>query len=241
MSRTEEIRKKLEIFSDNPTNRSDVDFLLAALAEKDTILESKERALDNNKVTIGRQGDEIERLKEQLSGADECIKALETGAYCTECGNKKIWCDSCEYPSLVETMNPCGHTGFESISCQVCGYPDSRKLIAHYKGLLAEAVEIREFITPLEGECQLGKEPWPEQCCCVCQYQLIDYWYCLRMPKELKPPDGKGCGCDIIRGYICVASEIHENKSGHSGWPHHSLGCECFTERTNHQEDRREP
>jgi hypothetical protein len=59
------------------------------------------------------------------------------------------------------------------------------------------------FITPLEGECQLGKEPWPDQCCCVCRFLLIDYWYCLRMPEELK---NKGhCGCDVVRGYICTA------------------------------------
>ncbi len=86
-----------------------------------------------------------------------------------------------------------------------------------------------EYSTPIEGECQLGKEPCPEQCCCICKYQLIDYWYCMRMPEAPKPDDG--CCCVVIRGYICTAGEIYEGKGGNSGCPHHSLGCECFVKR----------
>jgi len=88
----------------------------------------------------------------------------------------------------------------------------------------------KKYVTPLEGECQLGKKPWPEQCCCVCKSLLTDYWYCLRMPQELKPEDG--CGCGVVKGYICVCGERrYGNVSGQSGWPHHSGGCECFQKR----------
>jgi hypothetical protein len=87
-----------------------------------------------------------------------------------------------------------------------------------------------KYIDVLEGECQLSKEPWPDQCCCVCKYLLTDYWYCRRMPEELKP-EGK-CGCQVVRGYVCTARELHGNVSCQSGWPHHSLGCECFERRS---------
>uniref|UniRef100_A0A6M3K354 Uncharacterized protein n=1 Tax=viral metagenome TaxID=1070528 RepID=A0A6M3K354_9ZZZZ len=91
------------------------------------------------------------------------------------------------------------------------------------------------FLTPLEGECWLNKDhpvdldrKW-EQCCCICKFLIEDYWYCLRMPEELKQ-EGH-CGCKVLRGYICIADEIHEGKSGQSGWPHHSIGCEIFTKK----------
>lgn len=90
--------------------------------------------------------------------------------------------------------------------------------------------ELRAFITPREGECQIGEKPWPDQCCCKCASLLTDFWHCRRMPDDLKV--ARGCGCEVIRGYICVAAEIHEGKSGQSGWPHHSKGCEMFTKRT---------
>jgi len=110
------------------------------------------------------------------------------------------------------------------------------KIMAELKIAVEKCVEIsgerdeaREYITPLEGECQIGKDPWPDQCCCICKYLLVDYWHCRRMPGEIKE---KGhCGCEKIRGYICIAGEIHGSKSGNSGWPHHSKGCECFTRR----------
>ena len=86
-----------------------------------------------------------------------------------------------------------------------------------------------------EGECWIHKShhidkkrKWG-QCCCICKFLITDYWYCQRMPKHLKT---KGhCGCEKVRGYICVAGEIFEGQGGSSGWPHHSLGCECFTPR----------
>ena len=81
----------------------------------------------------------------------------------------------------------------------------------------------------IEGECQLEIT---KQCCCVCRYLIVDYWHCDRMPKKLKIP-GK-CGCKVIRGYICTAGEIFAGfggGGGHSGWPHHSGGCECFDRR----------
>lgn len=82
----------------------------------------------------------------------------------------------------------------------------------------------------IQGKCNLGGEYLSDQCCCICKYLLTDYWYCLRMPEELKPP-GK-CGCEVIRGYICIAGEIFAGEGGQSGWPHHSIGCECFTRRS---------
>ena len=95
--------------------------------------------------------------------------------------------------------------------------------------LEAEIAELKGYITPLEGDCQLGKGPYPEQCCCQCKWLRIDYWHCQRMPENLKE---KGhCGCEKVRGYICTAGEIHGNISGKSGWPHHSIGCECFIKR----------
>ena len=86
-----------------------------------------------------------------------------------------------------------------------------------------------QYCKPIEGECNLGKEVLGDQCCCICKYHLIDYWHCLRMPEALKPKEG--CGCHVIKGYICTAREIHGNVSGQSGWPKHSMGCECFTKQ----------
>lgn len=80
-----------------------------------------------------------------------------------------------------------------------------------------------------ESQCNLGNEFLGEQCCCICKFQLVDYWHCTRMPEELKPE--KGCGCSVIKGYICVNPEIYEGKGGSSGWPRHSMGCECFEKR----------
>jgi polyhydroxyalkanoate synthesis regulator phasin len=101
--------------------------------------------------------------------------------------------------------------------------------------LRAEVERLRSFITPIENECWIGKDypgyegrKW-DQCCCQCKYLLVDYWYCRRMPKELK--EEGHCGCEKIRGYICTVRDIHDVKSGQSGWPHHSIGCECFTKR----------
>ena len=94
----------------------------------------------------------------------------------------------------------------------------------------------KQYLTPLEGECQLGKDPWPEQCCCSCRFLITDYWHCLRMPEELKPLKGEGCGCSVIKGYICTAGEIYEGEGGTSSWPHHSLGCECFMPKKKNPE-----
>lgn len=108
----------------------------------------------------------------------------------------------------------------------------SARVVLYSDALAAAQGEVdmlREYITPNEGECQIGKEPWPDQCCCRCKYLLIDYWHCTRMPEEMKESDH--CGCEKVRGYICIAGEIHGDKSGNSGWPHHSKGCECFTKR----------
>jgi len=106
---------------------------------------------------------------------------------------------------------------------------EREEAIEEIAALKVERDALRELITPIEGECQLGKKPWPEQCCCQCKFLLVDYWYCRRMPESIKE---KGhCGCEKVRGYICTAGEIHGNESGQSGWPHHSKGCECFTER----------
>jgi hypothetical protein len=93
--------------------------------------------------------------------------------------------------------------------------------------LLAEIDRLKSYITPFEGECRLGKEPWPDQCCCVCKYQLVDHWYRRNMPEELKT-EGK-CGCEVIRGWICAVRL--DVPHAHSGWPHHSIGCEMFEKR----------
>jgi hypothetical protein len=90
----------------------------------------------------------------------------------------------------------------------------------------SEEINWKQYSAPIEGECNLGKEMFGDQCCCVCRYLLTDYWHCRRMPEQLKPA-GK-CGCSVIRGYICTAGEIYEGMGGSSGWPHHSMGCECF-------------
>lgn len=112
---------------------------------------------------------------------------------------------------------------------------ERKELSEKLRQAVAVIETIQGFITPQEGECWLEKEhpadsgrKWG-QCCCSCKYLLTDYWYCQRMPDELKT-EGH-CGCEVVRGYICVAGEIHGNVSGQSGWPHHSIGCECFSKR----------
>lgn len=79
------------------------------------------------------------------------------------------------------------------------------------------------------SECLL--EAW-DQCCCECKWRLTDYWHCDTMPEEFKPPKGEGCGCSVVKGYICTNPEIYEERSGgrgggSSGWSQHGV-CECF-------------
>ena len=154
-------------------------------------------------------------------------------------------CNICEYEREIEELKQRisdAQAEIERLKKNNERYEQWSEAIRKYEAwkhdiaaLRAEVERLRSFITPIENECWIGKDypgyegrKW-DQCCCQCKYLLVDYWYCRRMPKELKE-EGR-CGCEKIRGYICTVRDIHDVKSGQSGWPHHSIGCECFTKR----------
>lgn len=82
------------------------------------------------------------------------------------------------------------------------------------------------------NECQLGKEPFPDICCCTCYWHRPTYESCTANPllrkeiaRKIKESggDGRVCICDIQNGWACVDPEMKEI---HINWPEHSCGCE---------------
>jgi len=89
-----------------------------------------------------------------------------------------------------------------------------------------------------ENECQLGKEPFPEQCCCTCYWHRPTYEDCNTNPmlrrevaRKISENGGEvgkggGCICDIQNGWACCVSMEGEVPNIRINWPEHSCGCE---------------
>lgn len=78
------------------------------------------------------------------------------------------------------------------------------------------------------GDCQLNSGPF-FQCCCNCEHHWQDNHHCTTSP-ELRERHG-GCVCSQSKGWICVLGRFMGDGSSrvYSGWPEHSVGCECYT------------
>ena len=71
-------------------------------------------------------------------------------------------------------------------------------------------------------ECGIGKEPWPDMCCCTCKFNKRVYNHCCH--GRMRVLDD-GCICNEELGfYVCIANEHpYVNLSGTHG------GCEMHT------------
>ena len=86
-----------------------------------------------------------------------------------------------------------------------------------------------------KNECQLGKQPFPDICCCTCYWHRPTYESCTTNPllrsqiaKAIVENGGKvgkggGCICDVRNGWACVTPEMERI---HINWSEHSCGCE---------------
>ena len=72
MNSIEEMKKKLGVFADNPLSRNDVNFLLAALAEKDTKIATLTHRLElATNMYLSHKDKNMVELKREIAEKDK--------------------------------------------------------------------------------------------------------------------------------------------------------------------------
>ena len=76
---------------------------------------------------------------------------------------------------------------------------------------------------PKPEDCWLGKDDWPDQCCCACKHHVADHYEHTSENHERKR-------CFRARDtFICLAPEMGAT----SGFATHSVGCELYEQLSN--------